>query len=67
MSIVVDYTGMVTPLIVNVFIMCDFVVNKEVEVILTIIVLPVNVVLGPVLNAIFLPHRHRSLPVVNLM
>ncbi len=38
MLMTVDCTGIVTLLIVNIVIMCGFVVNTEVEMILTIIV-----------------------------
>ncbi len=59
MLMAVDCTGIVTLLIVNILIMCGVVINKEVEMILTIIVLPVNAVLEPILNALILLQRHR--------
>ena len=59
MLMAVDCTGIVTLLIVNILIVCGIVVNKEVEMILTIIVLPVNVILEPILNALILLQRHR--------
>ena len=45
MLMTIDCTGIVTLLIVNILIMCGFVVNTDVEMFLTIIVLPVKVVL----------------------
>ena len=52
MLMTVDCTGIVTLLIVNTLNICGFVDNKEV------FVLPVNVVLEPILNALILLQRH---------
>ena len=48
----VESAGIVTLLIVNILIMTGFVINREVEMVLTMTVLPLNVLLGPLLKPI---------------
>ncbi len=54
MLMVVDCTGTVTLLIVNILTKNGLVISKEVEMVLTMIVLPLNVILGGVLNLLML-------------